>query len=104
MTTRLGYMVDSLTGESVPVEDCLVVSPGGRRATVISKLNGRNMSDKNWVFVQGPDATAEEIMSHPSFRLKMMLAAADKGRSAEVLQELLFGRPNSQEKPMKEKS
>lgn len=98
MSTRLGYIVDSLTGESIPAEDCFVVSPPGRRSTVISKLNGRNMSDPHWLFVPGEDGSSPEVMSHPSFRLKMMLAAADRGVDTKNLFELLFGAKDPQTK------
>lgn len=91
MSTRIGYVVNSLTGESVPAEDCFVVAPNGRRSTVINKINGRNLSDPSWVFVQGEDKTAPEVMSHPSFGLKMMLAAADRGMDTSNLFEILFG-------------
>jgi hypothetical protein len=98
MSTRLGYIVDSMTGESIAAEDCFVVSPPGRRSTVISKINGRNMSDPHWVFVPGEDGTSPEVMSHPSFRLKMMLAAADRGVDTKNLFGLLFGEEDHETK------
>jgi len=81
MSTSLGYVVNSLTGESVPLERCLVVVGSGEgRPTVFDKQNGTHyQADEAWVFVAGPDDAGPHTMAHPSFRLRMMGEAMRNG-------------------------
>ena len=92
MSTVYGYVVHSETGESVPLERCLVVSGHGLgRPTVADKTNGRMyQNDKSWVWVPGADDTAEEIMNHPTFRMKMLGKAIKSGEDLDALARLTF--------------
>lgn len=94
MSTRWGYLVRVDTGESVPLESCLIVRPsGGTRPWVMDKRSGKNYADDaSWKFVRGADDAADEMRTHPSYRLKMMNAALSGehvAACADVVQEML---------------
>lgn len=94
MSTSYGYLVNSLTGESVPLERCLiVVGSGAGRPTVADKTNGKMyQNDPSWVWVGGADDSSPDVMSHPSFRLGMVGAALKRGEDLEVLADILSRR------------
>jgi len=100
MSTSLGYVVNSLTGESVPLERCLVVVGSGEgRPTVFDKQNGTHyQADPAWVFVAGPDDAPAHTMGHPSFRLKMMGEAMRKGLDLVALSRITdFMKPRKED-------
>jgi len=90
VSTSLGYLVNSLTGESVPLERCLViVGSGAGRPIVCDKTNGIHyQTDPAWVFVEGADDSAAGMMNHPSFRLEMKGKAVRSGQDLAVLANL----------------
>jgi hypothetical protein len=91
MSTSIGYVVNNLTGESIPVERCLVVVGSGvGRPTVADKTDGRLYNaNPAWVFVPGADENDDSARNHPAFRLKMVRVALERGEDLSVLGEIL---------------
>lgn len=94
MSTSMGYVVNSVTGESVPLERCLVVVGSGAGApTIMDKTSGVFYEGKSsWVWVAGADDSPPEVMNHPTFRLRMLGEVMRNGTDLSAVKQLLgFG-------------
>jgi len=94
MSTSIGYLVNSVTGESVPLERCLVVVGSGvGTPTVMDKTSGFFYDrDSSWVWLGGSDDSPPEVMNHPTFRLRMLGEANRNGTDLSAIKNFLgFG-------------
>lgn len=88
MSTSYGYLVHRVTGESVPIEDCLIMMSASPIPTVVGKKTAvRYDSDPAYRWVEGADDRAPEVMRHPTFRLEMATRAIKSGRHISAIKE-----------------
>ena len=88
MSTSWGYLVHRVTGESVPIEDCLIMLSANPVPTVVGKKTAvRYDSDPAYRWVEMSDNRDPAVMRHPAFRLEMATRAIKSGKPISAIKE-----------------
>jgi len=79
MSTKIGYVVNTINGNSIPIESVLVVGFGDGTAAY-DKSNGLRYGPDKHMLVLGADESRPEVMQHPAFCVKMITKALATGQ------------------------